>query len=225
MKQCEESGCPVVEHVSGEVTVSFGWRQFNSTAPVDIRTRGVQAYIDTMPGTLEEAMRFGEGTAIPDTTGIPGGGDNGPGDPRGSVSASADRYLEPCACTCEELADTDAAAVDFKKRMAAGEEPSMAEISGFSRCASSCQREYMVCRMEQADAEKQAEQQEQDLLKGTPESCDCGCEKMAANNQRARELEQVVTAGGVISTEDIISLTRCAEVCQQQHMACMMEQR
>ncbi|MDH4020341.1 MAG: hypothetical protein OEU84_12145, partial [Xanthomonadales bacterium] len=133
--------------------------------------------------------------------------------------------IAACACSCDELAATDVASEDFKARIAAGEEPSMAELSGFMRCANTCQREYMICRMEQADAEKKAEQEKRDQQKGTPDSCDCSCQQMTANNERAKELEKLFAAGGNVPLEDIMSLTRCAEVCQKQHMACIMEKK
>lgn len=221
--QCSQGGCPVVEHVNGEVTVAFGWRQFNSTAATDIRTPGIQRYIDTMPGSLHEAMRFGADTAVTDTTGSPGNsddtGDAGAGN--GAPGSSAG-LPEPCACTCEELAATDQAGSDFKARIAAGEQPSMGALAAFTRCASACQREYMICRMEQATAEKEAERAARDEKRGTAETCDCSCEQMAATNDRAREFRQRQSAGETIPIEDLVALTRCAEVCQQQHMACLM---
>jgi hypothetical protein len=220
MKQCERNGCPVVDHVVGEVNVSFGWRQFSSTAPTDIRTPGIERYIETMPDSIEEAMRFGANTAIPDTTASPGDS----GDSNGA-SNSASGALEPCACTCEELAANDAAAADFKARIAAGAEPSMDDISGFSRCATSCQRQYMICRMDQAEAEKRAEKEKREQESGSEQDCDCSCAQMTANNERASELEKQFVSGADISMEDIEGLTRCAQVCRQQHLACIMEQR
>ena len=218
MKQCEESGCPVIERVTGEVNISFGWRQFNSTAPVDIRTPGIQAYIDTMPDSLEEAMKFGAGTAIPDTTGEPG-------DNEGTVGGSSNQggLLEPCACTCDELAATDAAAVDFKARMAAGEQPSMSEISGFNRCTSTCQREYMICRMEEADAEEQAEEEAREQARQSAEPCDCSCGALAGFDQQARDLQGKFEAGGAVSNEALRGLVRCAQECQAEHLACRMQ--
>ena len=219
MQQCEDSGCPVIEHVSAEVNVSFGWRQFNSTAPVDIRTKGIEAYIDTMPDSLEEAMTFGAGTAIPDTTGIPGDGEgDSSGDSSGSSSVGGS--LQPCTCTCDELAATDAAAIEFKARMAAGEQPSMSEISGFNRCTATCQREYMVCRMEEADAKKRAEEEAREQLKQSAEPCDCSCDALASFDKQAKELQSRFEAGGTVPNEALQGLVRCAQECQAQHLAC-----
>jgi hypothetical protein len=226
MQQCERSGCPIIERVSGEVNVTFGWRQFNSTAPVDIRTPGIQAYIDTMPDSLEEAMNFGAGTAIPDTTGIPGDEGSDSGDDSGGFSNTG-KTLDSCACTCDELAANDAAAVDFKARIAAGEQPSMNEISGFNRCFSTCQRQYMVCRMEEADAKDQAEEQaseqasEQARQKVPP--CDCSCASLADFDKNAQDLQNQFAAGQTVSNEALEGLVRCAQDCQSEHLACRMQ--
>jgi hypothetical protein len=178
-----------------------------------------------MPDSLEQAMTFGAGTAIPDSTGMLDGEGGGSGEPHDPSSSGSDGEIAACACSCDELVATDVASEDFKAHIAAGEEPSMTELSGFMRCANTCQREYMICRMEQADAEKKAEQEKRDQQKGTPDSCDCSCQQMTANNERAKELEKLFAAGGNVPLEDIMSLTRCAEVCQQQHMACIMEKK
>lgn len=215
MKQCEESGCPVVERVNGEVHVSFGWRQFNSTAPVDIRTPGIRAYIDTMPDSLEKAMKFGAGTAIPDSAGAPG-------ENEGSIGGSSAQggHLEPCACTCDELTANDAAAIEFKARMAAGEQPSMSEISGFSRCTSTCQREYMICRMAQAEEQERAEEEALERARQSAGPCDCSCAALADFDQRARNLQGTFEAGGRVSNDAIEGLVRCAQECRQQRLAC-----
>jgi len=218
MKQCEESGCPVVEHVSGEVNVAFGWRQFNSTAPVDIRTRGIEAYIDTMPDSLEEAMKFGAGTAVPDTTGEP---DEGVGDNSGSSGTSG--ILEGCACTCDELAANDAAAEEFKARMASGESPSMSEISGFNRCTSTCRREYMICRMEEAEEQKKAEEKAREQARQSAEPCDCSCAALSDFDEQSRDLQNQLATGGNVSTEALQGLIRCAQECQAEHLACRMQ--
>ncbi|MGA9574940.1 MAG: hypothetical protein WBS20_13450 [Lysobacterales bacterium] len=219
--QCEQSGCPVVEHVSGKVNVTFGWRQFNSTAPVDIRTNGVEAYINTMPDSLEEAMKFGAGTAITDTTGDPGDAGNGPGDSSGSGGMQ-----ESCSCTCDELAATDSAAEDYKARIAAGEQASMGKISQFSRCAASCQREYMICRMEQGNREKQAEERAREQARESAKPCDCSCEALADFDARTKDMQTQVAAGGTVSNEALQGLRRlvqCAQECQSQHLACRMQ--
>ena len=103
-----------------------------------VRTKGIQAYIDTMPDSLEQAMTFGAGTAIPDSTGMLDGEGGGSGEPHDPSSSGSDGEIAACACSCDELAATDVASEDFKARIAAGEEPSMAELSGFMRCANTC---------------------------------------------------------------------------------------
>jgi hypothetical protein len=221
-RQCERSGCPVVDHVNGTVTVAFGWRQFNSTAPVDIRTRGVQAYIDTMPDSLQEAMRHGVGTAIPDLTGGPGGDGVGPGGD-GDGSSVSDGLQEPCACTCEELAATDAAGAEYKARMAAGEQPTMSQVSNLGRCVTECQREYMMCRMEESEREKEAEEKAREEARQNAEPCDCSCAGLADFDARTKELQEQVATSGTVALDAVQELARCAEDCQSEHLACRMQ--
>ena len=79
MQQCERGGCPVVDHLTSEVSIAFGWRQFSDTAPTDIRTPGIQRYINTMPDSLQEAMNFGANTALPDFDDFSATGGDGDG--------------------------------------------------------------------------------------------------------------------------------------------------
>jgi hypothetical protein len=222
MAQCERSGCPVVEHISGEVNIAFGWRQFNSTAPVDIRTKGVQAYIDSMPDSLAEAMKHGAGTAIPDLSGWPGGEGEGPGGDSGSSSGTGSS-LEPCACTCDELAATEAAGEEYKARMAAGQEPTMSEVSNFGRCVSQCQREYLICRMEESDREKEAEEKAREEARQAAEPCDCSCDALAGFDAQVRKFQDQFANGGAVPNDALGELVRCAEECQSEHLACRMQ--
>jgi len=224
MKQCEQSGCPVVDHVNGEVTVAFGWRQFNSSAPVDIRTKGVEAYIDSMPDSMAEAMRHGAGTAIPDMSGGGGADGAGPGSDSGGSSGAGDS-LEPCACTCQELAATDAAGERYKQQMAAGEQPTMSQVSNLGRCTTECQREYMICRMEESERKKEAEERAREEARQNAEPCDCSCAGLADFDARTRKLQEQFAAGGTVPTDALQDLVRCAEECQSEHLACRMQGR
>lgn len=222
IQQCAGGGCPVVDHASAKVTMAFGWRQFNSTAPTDIRTAGIQRYIETMPNSLEEGMRFGANSAIPDTGQTSGNG--GEGDADDGTSNSAGATVGACACTCEELAASDARGAELKARVQAGDKAAMARIIGLNRCTSTCQREYMICRLGQSKAEADAKKKALSSARGTAQSCDCSCEALAATDSRAKELQSQFAAGSNVPRKDIISLTRCAEVCRDQHMACRMQQ-
>jgi hypothetical protein len=224
LKQCEQdNGCPVVDHVKADVSMAFGWRQFNSTAPTDIRTPGIQRYINTMPNSLEEALQFGANTALPDTDfSEPRPDPDDPGDPGSSSEDSGTGgALPPCACTCEEHAANEAAAEEFKARIAAGEEPDMAEIAGFSRCPNACQREYMICIMEKDQENRAAnEARREDRREMAAEDCDCSCAAMDEFQQKAKRLGEQFSDGITVSQEEIIRLTVCAQKCQPQHMAC-----
>ena len=140
----------------------------------------------------------------------------------GSATSSGGE-LDSCACTCDELAATDAAAEEYKTRIAAGEQPSMGELGRLSRCVPVCQREYMVCRMEQADREKEAEEQAREEARNAAGPCDCSCEALAGFDARAKELQSRFAAGGTVSNEALEELVHCAQECQAQHIACRMK--
>jgi hypothetical protein len=91
-------------------------------------------------------------------------------------------------------------------------------------CMDQCQREYMICRMDAAEVEKQ----EKELLRkqeaeARQAKCDCSCEAVEDMINRSRELEKQFMAGGSIPNEAIAQLTQCATACQQEMLACAMK--
>ena len=221
LKQCESAaGCPQVDTVKGEVTLAFGWRQFAETAPTDILTRGTQRYINTMPDSLAEAMQFGRNTALPDMD-DPGYREetgSGPGMPgAGSGQGGA---VNDCACTCEERRETERMAQAVKAPGLSDEER-MEGMAGLMRCQSACQRQYMVCAMEEAEAREAAEKEALEREQAQrEEQCDCSCESLNAMQRRARELEAHIGGDMGAVMEEVTQMTTCMTVCQDALMAC-----
>jgi hypothetical protein len=149
-----ENGCPVIEHATAEVNIAYGWRQFGTTAPTDIRTAGIQRYINTMPDSLAEAMNFGANTELPDTDRFEIGPDSGTTPAPGGEDNSSD-VQQVCACSCDELASFDKQAEEFKSKADSGGNSSMSFMGRLSQCSSQCQREYMICRLDASNAEKE----------------------------------------------------------------------
>jgi len=193
-------------------------------APADIVTPGMQVFIDRhakrVPRVLSGTWQ-NPGTAIS----TPASGTSSPGGPPGMsgsppVSDESDPGNIRCDCSCEELADFETRVADAKK---AGNDEAMMKMSGqMMACMNPCQREYMICRIEadEAEDEKKALLAEQEAAKI---DCDCSCEALDMLASRGRELEKLVSAGKSVSNDDILQLTQCATVCQQEMLSCAMK--
>ena len=216
LPQCKD-GCPVVDHVTAEVNIAFGWRSFSDTAPTDIRTPGIERYINTMPGSLQEAMRFGAGTAIPNMSGI-----GSPGAPGGGSSSSKGGTLADCACSCEEREQNERGLSELKARIEAGDTAALSAMGEFTRCTVPCQRAYMLCVME-ADRAAKAQKEQEAQAQRDAINCDCSCEALTARMQQARGLESAWMQGGGIPQEQIAELAHCATVCQPAMIQCAMQ--
>jgi len=217
-----KNGCPVVDHLTAQVNIAFGWRQFSQTAPTDIRTPGVQLYIDTMPGSLQEALKHGANTAIPNFDSMPGTSGSGDGSDAGTgTSSSSGGTLDSCGCSCEELADFDSRAEEAKK--VGDNDATMALAGQMLGCMDKYQRQYMICRMEAGEAEKQRrELLRKQEAEARQAKCDCSCEAIDDRFSRSQELEKQFAAGGSISNKVIAQLTQCATACQKEMLACAM---
>jgi hypothetical protein len=187
-------------------------------------TPGIQVFIDRhakrVPRVLSGTWQ-NPGTSITS----PGSGTSGTGGPPGMsgsapVSGESDSGNTRCDCSCEELADFETRAADAKK---AGNDDAMMAMTGpMMACTNQCQREYIICRVEADEAKKQ----EEALLakeKTDKIHCDCSCEALDSLNSRARTLEKQLASGGTISNEDILQLSHCATVCQQEMLSCAMK--
>jgi len=220
------NGCPVVERVTAEVWIPFGWRQFPETASTDIVTPGVQEYIDSMPTSLDVAMRGGAGTALPESD-IPaeengGAGGFGTGSDAG---AGATGQLMPCACTCDARRQMETRA------QAIGDDPGLDDAgklemaSALMACATQCQTEYTVCAMDEANAERDAEEAARAAREERiSQSCDCSCAGVIEFDRRAQALQDRAASGQAVSMEDLIQMTTCATTCQTEYMNCRLEQ-
>jgi hypothetical protein len=221
-EECK-NGCPVVDHLTAEVNIAFGWRSFGQTAPTDIRTPGIQRYINTMPDSLQEAMNFGANTALPDYDDFSGTRSSGDGSDAGEgTSSGTGGTLDSCDCSCEGLADIESRAGEAKK--VGDNDATMALARQAMGCMGQCQREYMICHMEAGEAEKQ----EKELLarqeaEAREANCDCSCAALDDIVSRSQELQKQFAAGGSVSNEDIAQLSQCFSTCQQEVIACAMK--
>jgi len=225
-RQCETSGCPVVDNMTGEVNMAFGWRQFATTAPTDIITPGVRRYVATMPGSWQEAMRFGAGTALPedDWPGAPGGNQTSPQGQGGGGSGGQLNGAD-CACSCEERKAFEDRGAALKAELDADGDPqaALAEVSGrMMTCNNTCRREYMICIMEE-DAARKAEE---DAAKARREealtqACDCSCDALKELMTQGQAMEKDFAAQGRIDLEKIEQISHCMNACQQEMMGCL----
>jgi hypothetical protein len=221
---------PKVDHFKASLRFPFGWRYSAENSPVDIVTPGIQIFIDrhakrlpmVLSGTWQNpdpTTDLGSATATSD----PGSAnpDGPPGAAPGSSGSSSGGTLDSCACSCEELADFDNRAEEAKK--VGDNDATMALAGQMMGCMGQCQREYMICRMEAGEAEKQKKEL---LAKQEAEArqanCDCSCEAVDDMISRSRELEKQISAGGAVWNEEAAQLIQCASACQQEMLACAM---
>jgi hypothetical protein len=171
-----------------------------------------------MPDSLQEALNFGAGTAMP-AAGDAAEGASG----SGTSSNSGGSLSAPCACTCEEYEATRAEASAIKARIDAGGEAAMADLGRLNRCQASCQNEYLssVFQAEKA-AKEERELAQQAAEERAAADCDCSCEGIDRVVARGREIEAQFAAGGQVSTEELADLTRCSQARQQDMLNCAM---
>jgi hypothetical protein len=221
IKQCAD-GCPVVDHMTAEVNMAFGWRQFNTTAPTDIVTPGVQRYINTMPDSLGEAMRFGAGTALPES-GVPTSSDGGPGTGGAGSPDGGTIGVDACLCSCEEQTAFHSRSEELRAGLDAGDDAdsAWAEINSQMDCFVECRREYMICTLEEDEAKKEAEKHAVlEKEKKAAESCDCSCESIAKLNARAAILQKQQAEGGSIELGEIMTMSTCFNACKDEVIHC-----
>jgi hypothetical protein len=226
---------PKVDHFKASLRFPFGWRYSAENSPVDIVTPGMQIFIDRhakrLPMVLSGTWHNPDPTLDPGTTTTtsdPGSANPGgpPGAPPGSGGASSGGTLNACACSCEELADFDSRAEEAKK--VGDNDATMALAGQMMGCMGQCEREYMICRMDNAEVKKQ----EKELLRkqkaeARQANCDCSCEALddivSGGQEFEKKLQKQFAEGGSKSNEDIIQLTQCYSVCQQEVIACAMK--
>jgi hypothetical protein len=226
---------PKVDHFKASLRFPFGWRYSAENSPVDIVTPGMQIFIDRhakrLPMVLSGTWNNPDSTPNPGTaTTTSGPGSANPGGPPGAApssgGSSSGGALDSCTCSCEELADFDSRAEEAKKLD--DNDAMKALASQMMGCMGQCQREYMICRMDSGEAEKQKKElvrkQEAEVRQA---KCDCSCEALDDLVSRGQEFEKQLqkqfAEGGSISNENILQLTQCYSACQQEAIACAMK--
>ena len=139
-----------------------------------------------------------------------------PGTPTGGGGA-----IKDCACTCEEYEATSHAAEEMKQREAAGEKAEISTVMSLMSCHSTCQREYMICAMEQGDREKAARKEKQKVeLSEAGKDCDCSCAELQNLEAKTAEILGQMQSGNQSAMQEMQKLGQCMSVCQSALMRC-----
>ena len=125
-----------------------------------------------------------------------------------------------CACTCDEREETILLGESIKARTEAGEDVAAGEIMGLMRCSSACQREYMICVMEEAEREKEAEEALRKKQAPPTEECNCSCDRLAEMTRRQEQFEAEFKPGDMSQMNEIMSMTTCFQTCMSEFMNC-----
>lgn len=223
--------CPVRDHLITTLTLALGREHFAETAPIHVLTPGTKFDIDLYYRYGVPTESFVSPSAPSSSSGSGSGTTSGPA-PSGSgtsatgTSTSSGGTLNACTCSCEELADFDNRAEEAKK--VGDNDATMALAGQMMGCMGQCEREYMICRMDNAEVEKQEKEllrkQEAEAMQA---NCDCSCEALddivSGGQEFEKKLQKQFAEGSSISNEDIIQLTQCFSVCQQEVIACAMK--
>jgi len=201
-------GCGSPLPVAGDIVKAFAGS----------RLPGYYMRIEDTPGVAlyRQATEQGMSTFTSYTPGSPTVGSGSapqPGNSNGTTHSLSD-----CACTCEERDTTNEAAEQLKARREAGEEVSVGEIMGLTRCASRCQREYMVCEMQKTERERAAAKKS---ASEAPANCDCGCDGLDRIQRESAALQAQVQAGQAMPLQALEQLGRCMSVCQGEYARCL----
>ena len=202
--------CPNPIPVSGKIIKAFAGTRLPGNNMVIERTVGTEMYRKAAERALSE---WSSSSSDPEA---PGSGPTTPG------TSSGERLTLECACTCEERANTVLRGEDIKTRHEAGEDTSAGEVMGLMRCASACQREYMICAMEESEQEKAAEAARTEI---NPDDCDCSCTALNDLQSRTAELVQGLQSGNPSAMDEMQKLGQCMSVCQNEFMSCSMSQK
>lgn len=221
---CGPGGCPVVGRCAMQITIPFGWRQFPETAPTDIITPGVAAYIETMPGSVSEMMSMAlSSTGIDPDSPTGAGGSPVPGD---VARRLPDLPGESCACTCEEQAAIQFRGDEMNSASERDKQAAMAEFTRYMECSEQCQPEYLACAFEADKArrvEREAEKARAEAVTADSafESCNCSCPALAAMQERGRYLEKQKNPAAM---DELMQITQCYGTCSNEYMNCILQQ-
>lgn len=137
-----------------------------------------------------------------------------------TAPGSLPQSFQNCACTCEERAQMNQTAEELKARKDAGEEVGAGEIMGLARCQKPCQREYMMCIMDENDRKDKAKQARVDEDTKLLEKCACTCETLKVLTLRQKQLETELKPGDHAQVNEIMSISSCYQSCMTEFMSC-----
>jgi hypothetical protein len=198
--------CPNPIPVSGKIVKAFAGTRLPGNHMVIERTPGTEMYRKAAEQGLSEWSTSTSESAPP------GSGTSTPG-----TSSGKGESIGECACTCEERDAINHQGEELKARREAGEDVAVGDIMGLMRCSSTCQREYMICILEENEKEKAAETAHQATK---PDDCDCSCTALNGLQSRTTELLQGMQSGNSSAMDELQKLGQCMSVCQNELISC-----
>ena len=205
-----EKPCPNPIPVSGKVVKAFAGTRLPGNHMVIERTPGTEMYRKAAENALS-----GWSSSTSDSE-SPGSESTAPG---GTSSGRGETFGE-CACTCEEREKTILMGESIKARTESGEDVAAGEIMSLMRCNSACQQEYMICVMEEAEREKEAEEALRKKQVPPTEECTCSCDTLAEMTRRKEQFEAEFKPGDMSQMNEIMSMTTCFQTCMNEFMKC-----
>jgi len=198
--------CPNPIPVSGKIIKAFAGSRLPGNSMIIERTPGTEMYRKAAERSLSEWSTSTSESAPPasDTS------------TTGTSSGTGGAFGE-CACTCEERDATNRQGEDLKARREAGEDVAVGDIMGLMRCSSTCQREYMICIMEENKKEEALEAKHQSTK---PDDCDCSCTALNGLQSRTTELLQALQSGSPSAMDEMQKMGQCMSVCQNELTSC-----
>ncbi len=146
-----QNGCPVVDHLKGELSVPFGWRYFSENKIEDLVTPGVLLDIDRYHHEVFGTPLHGLGSGDDEP------GDSNSGGPGGSLIIGGTGGLPAgnpliCDCSCENYTQLNEA----YDNMTASKDtlPDLNAALQIAQCRLKCRKPFRECRR----VERQAQQ-------------------------------------------------------------------
>ena len=140
--QCQ-NGCPMVDQLTAELSLAFGWRHFAENSVEDLITPGVLADIDRYHHEVfGEPLGGGGGPGVGGggPGGGGGGGDGGESGEGGGGGSGGDTGTV-CLCTCEEYEEIQRQAQEFKDSGSRD----MSAMQKIMACSMQCAMAYKDC--------------------------------------------------------------------------------
>jgi len=202
--------CPNPIPISGQIVKAF----------VGTRLPGRHMKIERTPGT-EMYRKANEKGMAAWSTGIAAPSTPGAGTSASGSSTSSGGSIPDCACSCEEREAIEMAGREMKRREAAGEKLEVSDIMGLNRCTSTCQREYMICAMEQGDRERAVKKEKRKReLAESAKDCDCSCAALRGLESKTATIMGQLQSGDQAAMDEMRKMGACMSVCQDSLMRC-----